>query len=535
MITYRFLAFGDSPPRGMWDQELLQDIFKDNRFVDATGVTIPTVNGLTMHKYGAIVVLPGAYQSGYIKQINSELGKYEWVVLIVTSDEEGKFPVEDINHPNIKTYVQYPKVGRHDKYAKWPLGYTPETRADVKFTDKPLDWFFSGQNTHKRRNECIERLRRMENGTLIETEGFTQGLKPSEYFEQLSAAKVAPAPSGPVSADSFRLYEALEAGCIPIGDNISPKGDKQFWRYMFGDVPFPTINDYSDLPGYTEDQLIDWKEKANRVQAWWIKKKRDLKQQLIQDVADLSGKRHNEAITVVIPVSPIKSHPDTKILDETISTIRAHLNCEIIVTFDGVRSEQEERRDDYEEFIRRALWKCSLEWNATPIIFDKHMHQTGMAKAVIDEIKTPTLLYCEQDTPLTPDLPIDFKICVEKILSGQANVIRYHFESVIPKEHEHMIIGEEDNFIRTVQWSQRPHLASVAYYRHILNSYFSENTRSFIEDKMHSIVYEDYLHDGVMGWNLHKLYIYKPEDHLKRSYHTDGREGADKFDKSQVF
>jgi hypothetical protein len=64
-------------------------------------------------------------------------------------------------------------------------------------------------------------------------------------------------------------------------------------------------------------------------------------------------------ITVVIPVSPIKSHPDTAILDETLDSVRYHHpTAEIILTFDGIREEQSRRWHDYEEFIRRALWRA---------------------------------------------------------------------------------------------------------------------------------------------------------------------------------
>ena len=31
-----------------------------------------------------------------------------------------------------------------------------------------------------------------------------------------------PCPSGPATPDSFRLWEALEAGCVPIADGYAP-------------------------------------------------------------------------------------------------------------------------------------------------------------------------------------------------------------------------------------------------------------------------------------------------------------------------
>lgn len=254
-------------------------------------------------------------------------------------------------------------------------------------------------------------------------------------------------------------------------------------------------------------------------------------------------------ITVVVPVSPIKSHPDTAILDETLESIRHHLPAaEIMVTFDGVREQHEGRRSDYEEFIRRALWRLDKSFgNVCPYVFDEHTHQVGMLRAVLDEIRTPLLMYVEQDTPLVTDEPIDWEAVIHFLMLGRSNVIRLHHEGVIPADHRHMIHGTErldgdewegrcTSFLQTSQWSQRPHVASVAYYRRILANHFSPDAKSFIEDKMHGVVDEAYNVDGLTGWMQHRVHIYKPDgDNMKRSYHTDGRAGEPKYDSSQVF
>lgn len=518
-----------TPADGYWDQAFIGDLLNDPIFDE-------------VDSNGAIVILPGAYQADYIKEINSELSKLEWVVLIVTSDEESNFPVEKIKHPNIRIYVSYPKKGRHDAYGKIPLGYTSETRKCLQLVEKDLDFFFSGQLTHERRRDCVEQLSKMKGpkfyGYLNPTGGFAQGHEPCKYMEYMSRARIAPAPAGPMSADSFRTYEALEAGAVPIADNISMNGDKGYWHYLFEDVPFPTINDYSDLPGYTEDQLKDFQGKANKIQAWWIKYKRDFRNRLLNDIADLSGTKYVKEITVIVPSSVIPSNPSTEIIDETIKSIRHHLpDAEIILTFDGLRPEQEDRRADYEEYIRRALFKANTQWgNVVPILFDKQTHQVGMARVALQEINTPLVLYMEQDTPLVTDLPIEWEKLSKDILSGESNLVRFHFEAFVPKDHEHMMIGQPENgLLKTVQWSQRPHLASTAFYRRVLDENFSPESNCFIEDLMHGKLYESFLQDGILGWNQWRVHIYSPEGNIKRSYHTDGRAGGKKYDEVQVW
>lgn len=230
-------------------------------------------------------------------------------------------------------------------------------------------------------------------------------------------------------------------------------------------------------------------------------------------------------------MSPIASHPDTAILDETLESVRYHLpDSEIILTFDGVRPEQAHRRGDYEEFIRQALWRADHHYgNVLPLIFDRHQHQSGMMRAVLDRLDTSLLMYVEQDTPLVTDASIDFCAIADFIQSGRSDLVRLHHESVLPAEHERMVHGHEVGYLRTSQWSQRPHVSTRAFYRRIMSCHFSPDARSFIEDPMHGVVDEAYRRDGMHGWQQYRLHIYDPGGSLKRSYHTDGRAGEAKY------
>jgi hypothetical protein len=239
-------------------------------------------------------------------------------------------------------------------------------------------------------------------------------------------------------------------------------------------------------------------------------------------------------ITIVIATSVIPSHPDTKIINETISAVRTHFpNNEIILQMDGLRDERLSRKLDYDEYKNRVLWKCLHEWkNVLPIIFDEHNHQTTMMKKTIGLIQTAAMLYVEGDAPITPDCEIDWQKCLDMLEYEKANTIRFHFEASIPKEHGHLMFGIEDGFMRTSQWSQRPHLSTVKYYKDIVLPFSDEQT--FIEDRLHGKIQDDILpYDefNQAGWDMHKLWIYHPEGNIKRSYHLDGREGTQKFTK----
>ena len=227
-------------------------------------------------------------------------------------------------------------------------------------------------------------------------------------------------------------------------------------------------------------------------------------------------------VTIVMPVSILPSHPNIWILEETIKSVRFHFpKNEIILQIDGLRSERKNRKNDYDEFKNRVLWKCLHEWdNVLPIIFDEHSHQTTMMKKTIGEIKTSLMLYVESDAPLVTDIDINWEECLDMLEHGKAKTIRFHFEAFIPEPHEHLMFNKEGNFLQTIQWSQRPHLSTVEYYRDIVLPYCEEKT--FIEDRFHGKVQDD-------GWDTHKLWIYNPEGNIKRSYHLDGRAGTRKF------
>lgn len=524
--------------RGWWDMQMLEDMLQDCTHHEG-------IKSLSDDQ-GAIVIIPGRGLIGEELRLGEDLKRLPWVVLVVAGDEERKFDITKVHHPNMHVWVQNPDPEKDEAYTRIGCGYTPGIKEAPKSVPvKELDWFFAGQITHDRREQMVGSLLGIDekydlHGELVKTPGFTQGLSPKEYYAKMASAKVAPCPSGPVTPDTFRLFEALEMGAVPIADTKTTNEDwVGFWTWLFEEEPpFPVLSEYTQLPGYIEDTVNKYPAINNRVQAWWIRYKRNLKNKLYRQISELEDTSIVEnMVTVVIPVSPIPSHPGSFILNETIDSVRHHLShAEIILTFDGVREEQEGRRGDYEEHIRRVLWEVK-DQNVYPVIFDNHMHQVGMAREVIDKVQTPLILYMEQDTPLVTDYEINWSELYEALLDGVSNMIRFHHEGVIPKEHEPLMLGKEENYplMRTVQWSQRPHLATTAFYKRILSEHFSDKSKCFIEDLVHGKLMNDWNRFGFQGWNQWRTHIYYPSGQIKRSYHTDGRAGAQKYDDTQIW
>lgn len=485
-----------------WDQTLLKDIG-----VDASDA----------------VVIPGRYFS--------EPHKDPFKIII--GDEEAHYPLDQLEGI---TWLQSPHQRIYRNITRYiPIGYTPHTRPTLKELGLPvktLKWGFAGQKTHSRRKQLVRYLRPLEDGFLLETDGFTQGLSPEEYIRVLWDSKVAPCPSGAVIPDTFRVYEALEAQCVPLLDGFDPQGGSDnYWFHLFGDHPLPVLEHWQDAPG-TIDYFCDtYPVKQNRVSAWWQQYKNQMKQWLRVD-SDMDA----EQMTVMVATSPIHSHPDTKIIEETLDSIRHHTDAPIYVMCDGVREEQNHYQTNYEEYLRRLVWLTNFKYeNVIPWIYDDHLHQGEMTSRTLAHVNTPHIMFVEHDTPLVQDYEIPFDAIFD--LLKDADLVRLHHEAGIHPEHEHLMVTDipimvdGEPFLKTSQWSQRPHIANTEYYRRIIDRYF-DGSKTMIEDRMHGVTQQGWLERGLPAWYDHRLYMYAPEGNMKRSYHLDGRGDDPKWGES---
>lgn len=230
-------------------------------------------------------------------------------------------------------------------------------------------------------------------------------------------------------------------------------------------------------------------------------------------------------ITIVIPTSVIPDHPSTEIIDATIKSVRYHFpNNEIILQIDGIRQEQQHRKENYNEYKSRLLWKCLHEYsNVLPVIFNKHSHQTTMMKETISLIRTPLLFYIESDLPLRTDREIPWQDMMDMLDDpDKANTIRLYLNESIPSEHQYLMHEPVGDFLKTSQWSQTPHISRLDYYLKQLLPFV--NDCSYIEDIFYGKVMQE-------NWENHKLWIYYPDNgkEMSRCLNLDGRKNLRKF------
>lgn len=282
--------------RHYWDQGLLEDMFKKGDFEHHTGIENPPEDS------GGVVVINGRTHTKEedIKKINADIKKLRWVLFIETGDEESLFPWTEIQHPCKRIWIMLPRMNQHNDVYKIPNGYRPTTREilkEVGFVSKTYDWFFAGQVNHDRRAQCVQELEFLRdsntnpNGVLERSDGFGKEVLPyPEYLAKMAASKVVMCPSGVESPDNFRLYEALEAGCVPVVDAFSTNFQTPgFWQYLFEEnPPFPIVAYWDELQTLLPTLLKEYPANANKIFAWWQMVKRSLYNKLLDDVKELS-------------------------------------------------------------------------------------------------------------------------------------------------------------------------------------------------------------------------------------------------------
>ena len=237
-------------------------------------------------------------------------------------------------------------------------------------------------------------------------------------------------------------------------------------------------------------------------------------------------------ITCLITTSPSPKHPDTSIIEGTVASVRWHLpDSEILIACDGVRQEQENRRAAYSEYVLRMEELCLTKWkNVRLVVQPEFLHQAWTIAKTIEQVKTPVILFTEHDQELLP-IWFPWSDAVRYVAGGHVNLIRFMLEDDMKPEWQSMMLGPlpfptvpevmNTALTKTVQWSQRTHLASTEYYRRMLAEHLKPADRCYLEDRFYG---------QCDDWEKHRLTIYTPYGPMARIKHTDGRGNEPKFE-----
>lgn len=183
-----------------------------------------------------------------------ERGKKYAIVLL--SDENLIDPCEWLHDPHciglMRNYINPALLG-HPKVCVFGLGYKIGLVKKLEI-EQPRDllWSFAG-TLHNERKSTIEKFKELNPYKVHLCSGFgaADGLDTENYAKLLKQSKYALCPPGQDSMDSFRLYEALEAGCVPVCIKNTGKWHlhPSYWHGVFAEastLPFVCESTWDD-------------------------------------------------------------------------------------------------------------------------------------------------------------------------------------------------------------------------------------------------------------------------------------------------
>lgn len=270
-----------------WEEDWLMELLN--------GVDVTIVDDGNYKKYidNSIIVISAWQKSSDCKAYFQKLHKMKYKFgVILLSDERYIVPKDLYKYPAFvfRNYWNKNFIGQKN-VAIFPLGYKKGFWQDGYPTIKPaaqrhLTWSFVGQITKKPTREAmITALKTFPNCFVYETFAWADpnSLDAISYRNILLDSLFVPCPAGWVNLDSFRVYEALECGCIPIVE----KGSEDYFSRYFGEHPFITVDSWEQVPRHMNELLANpdlLEQRRIQCYEWWQAHKKMLNTHWIKTI-----------------------------------------------------------------------------------------------------------------------------------------------------------------------------------------------------------------------------------------------------------
>lgn len=164
--------------------------------------------------------------------------------------------------------------------------------------DRQYVWSFAGTVHHEERKKALSMFEQVQPHRLVKTSHFDagDGLNITGYRDLMLSSVFVLAPHGHVNLDTFRLYEALEAGAIPVTlshnallatkHNVS----QPYWPMVFAARSIPFIAEASWEEAYQKmkellNNMMLLELRRQQVYNFWRRYKAKLALQLASNIA----------------------------------------------------------------------------------------------------------------------------------------------------------------------------------------------------------------------------------------------------------
>jgi GR25 family glycosyltransferase involved in LPS biosynthesis len=288
-LTIYQLAGGDSLDT-MMEYEWIQSMFGP--------FTLKSVN--LMHELLSSPTPPvllyqnpgGKEMSSILHQIVNVFGNVgKQLILLHMSDEFARNDVSMYSHPAVKhVFRNYwrPDLPT-DKVTFLPLGYTKgrgSTQQHTQsFSQRELIWSFVGSEDRPGRSESLRELTILQPNAKItkprwDTPAILDG---QQYSEVMRKTKFVPCMKGSTALESFRMYEALEHGAIPVYVPAESHQCADEYKQIFGNHPLLAVPSWAEAANFLK--LLSEKPEVmenhrQTCEKWWKLQKEELRSKI---------------------------------------------------------------------------------------------------------------------------------------------------------------------------------------------------------------------------------------------------------------
>lgn len=209
--------------------------------------------------------------------------KFKNLYLIHLGDEGGREYNElfysNFNHVFRTFHLN--KFSKNNKISSIPIGYKSGSISNkINVLKKKYVWSFMGTIHGASRFDLIHQNKNINPNYLNITKKFggEESLSSEDYYKVLSNCIFSLVPHGYVHPETYRLYESLECGSIPIIEN-----PYNFFNNFLPGNPFYLIDIWADGRDIIENLLSDKKkleEVSDNISIWWVEYKSKLKNKM---------------------------------------------------------------------------------------------------------------------------------------------------------------------------------------------------------------------------------------------------------------
>jgi hypothetical protein len=246
----------------MWEADWIKYLF--------SGVSVDLIENYREHDYFENSVIIDSicwapYHNEYIAELDSRGYKY---ALIHLSDESID---ADINsYENCKFVLRnYFRPNSPQNTFHIPLGYNngfSSSYSDTPITNRKFNISFIAERMDQNRLDMFNCIKCIDR-SYFHIANPSNRLSPKDMSVIYSNSIFIPCPKGALNIDSFRVTEALEAGCIPLVET------NDYWFNLYGPY-FPAIQllTWNDAPKLISEALSNPDKleiKRQQCYLWW--------------------------------------------------------------------------------------------------------------------------------------------------------------------------------------------------------------------------------------------------------------------------